>query len=452
MSIIISAPLGAGKTLYCMSEIDKISKKDPYKRIYTNIIGCTYPGVILIQSTLNKPFDWRDLPNGSILIYDEAHEHPAFSKDDLLKTFQIDDSDCIRNIARINTDINLKVKEKEELVRQERKKQEFKLLKAKENILDIGRSLTLHRHFGIEIYFITQKPFKLNEAVKASVVEHLILRRLFKLKMATIYTFAELQEQFGRSTMKNALSWRFWVYPKQLYKFYISAETHDQSKKVPLSLYFWILLPVLILGSAIKDSLNMPFFQPILSFLGISQTKDEKTQHPETANQTAQTNQANTSEKDIDCNDLNNSHIEKCIAYNKEKSDRLNKEIQANSTYYISYNADSPYGTKAEIQYAASAKPVFSGCIKFNGKYQAYTQQGTKLNVSQADCKRLIEDGDRPFNYFANNQNQGMNTQQQYQQQTNPNLVQRIPQPVQMANNQVDSHLEAKVVSGANGS
>jgi hypothetical protein len=51
-----------------------------------------------------------------------------------------------------------------------------------------------------------------------------------------------------------------------------------------------------------------------------------------------------------------------------------------------------------------TAQPVFSGCIKYNGKYYAYTQQGTKLNVSSSDCKRLIDDGDRPFNYFASEQ------------------------------------------------
>jgi hypothetical protein len=39
--------------------------------------------------------------------------------------------------------------------------------------------------------------------------------------------------------------------------------------------------------------------------------------------------------------------------------------------------------------------------MKTGSKYQAYTQQGTKLDVSQADCERLIQDNDRPFNYFA---------------------------------------------------
>ena len=455
MSVIISAPLGAGKTLYCMSEIDSETKKNPHRLIFTNIVGCTYPGVILIQSTANKPFDWRDLPNGSLLFYDEAHEHPAFSKEDLLKTYQIDDSECIKNIAKINTDINLKVKEKEELVRQERKKQEFKLIKAKDDILDIGRSLTLHRHFGIEIYFITQKPFKLNEAVKASVVEHLILRRLFKLKMATIYTFAELQEQFGRSTMKNALSWRFWFYPKQLYKFYVSAETHDHSKKIPLSLIFWLLLPFLIFASAIKDSLNMPFFEPVLSFFGIHNKKEQAKSTSADSAQTASNSTQSTSKDDVDCNDLKNSNIEKCVKYNKEKSDRLNKEIQANSAYNITYDADHPYGTHADIQYTATAKPVFAGCVKFNGKYQAYTQQGTKLNVSQADCKRLIEDGDRPFNYFANQQNQGgfnaqSNNQSNPQNNYQPNPQQPIPQKIEHANNYVEPGLEARTVNGAN--
>lgn len=462
MSIVISAPLGAGKTLYCMSEIDKISKKSPHRLIYTNIVGCTYPGVILIQSTANKPFDWRDLPNGSILIYDEAHEHPAFAKEDLLKTLEIDDSECIKTIATLNIDQTLKVKEREELIRQARKKQEFKLLKAKEDILDIGRSLTLHRHFGIEIYFITQKPYKLNDSVKASVVEHLILRRLFKLKAATIYTFAELQEQFGRSTMKNALSWRFWWYPKQMYKFYVSAETHDHSKKIPISLIFWLILPFLLFASAFKDSLNSPFFQPILSTLGLGSSKpkeDQKQVETQQATNLSPTASTATEKKteDVDCNDLNNSHIDKCIKYNKEKSDRLSREVQANTAYYVNYSPNTPYSTKADIQYTATAKPLFAGCIKFNGKYQGYTQQGTKIDVSQADCKRLIENGDRPFNYFAVQQNQDKT---QNQQQSQIQQVSMTPEQYakyeqylhsqQYQNNSVDPRLQATVTNGAN--
>lgn len=400
MSIVVSAPLGAGKTLYCMSEIDKITKKHPNTMIYTNIIGCTYPGVIMIQSTVHRPFDWRDLPNGSVLIYDEAHEHPAFSKDDLLKTFQIDDSEFIKNIATINARDDLKVKEKEELVRQERKKQEMKLIKAKDDILDIGRSLTMHRHFGIEIYFITQKPFKLNDSVKASVVEHLILRRLFKLKAATIYNFAELQEQFGYSTRKNALSWRFWLYPKQMYKFYISAEEHNQAKKIPLSLIFWLLVPILLIVSAMKNSFDSPLFSGVLEYFGFK-SKTPVAEQVAQNQQSSPTQQTQSNDSSIDCNLTNNLHLERCQRYQKEK----NQELQSNVRQAIGYNPNDPFkDLSASFAYQASTQPVFSGCIKYEGKYYGYTQQGTKLNVSEADCKKLIDNGDRPFNYFATQQ------------------------------------------------
>lgn len=419
MSIIVSGALGAAKTLYCMSEIDRITKQQPNRIIYTNIVGCTYPGVIIIQSTANNPFDWRDLPNGAVLVYDEAHEHPAFSKDDLLKTFEIDDSECIKNIATINARDDLKVKEKEELVRQERKKQDMKLIKAKDDILDIGRSLTLHRHFGIEIYFITQKPFKLNDSVKASVVEHLVIRRLFKLKAATIYTFAELQEQFGFSTRKNALSWRFWLHPKQLYKFYISAEEHDKSKKIPLSLIAWILLPLLIVASALKDSYDSPLFSQFLEKWGLK-SKAEQVQPVEQNNASnAQLPTSTDNSKEyVDCNLYENLHLSICQIEQKLKNEKLQSEVRQ----AIGYNPNDPYrDLSASFNYQASTQPIFSGCIKYNGKYYGYTQQGTKLNIPESDCKKLIENGDRPFNYFASQQGQTERVSTSGQMQSAPN-------------------------------
>lgn len=80
------------------------------------------------------------------------------------------------------------------------------------------------------------------------------------------------------------------------------------------------------------------------------------------------------------------------------------------------------------------AKPVFSGCTKFNGKYYAYTQQGTKLDVDPSVCQRVIDDNDRPFNYFAQQQ-----TSQQVQ------LQQQIQQPVQSQIQQQTSQNEASI-------
>ncbi|MBF6749947.1 zonula occludens toxin, partial [Acinetobacter baumannii] len=73
-----------------------------------------------------------------------------------------------------------------------------------------------------------------------------------------------------------------------------------------------------------------------------------------------------------------------------------------------------PYDIDAsQVSYEITSKPVFSGCMKQNGRYVAYTQQGTILHdVSQSDCRRLLKHaGDRPFNYFAQPRNEPMNTE-----------------------------------------
>ena len=102
--------------------------------------------------------------------------------------------------------------------------------------------------------------------------------------------------------------------------------------------------------------------------------------------------------------------------------------------------------------------------MKKGSKYIAYTQQGTILNeVSQSDCQKLMN-GDRPFNYFAsNNQNTSNNIQQVNQKdaiaQTSP--VDRMSheqnakyeqylQSQQIQNNAVDQRIQAKVTNGAN--
>ena len=76
----------------------------------------------------------------------------------------------------------------------------------------------------------------------------------------------------------------------------------------------------------------------------------------------------------------------------------------------VDYSPSDPF-KPINVHYEVTAKPVFSGCTKFNGKYYAYTQQGTKLDVDASVCQRVIDDGDRPFNYFKTEQQLQVNQQ-----------------------------------------
>lgn len=79
-----------------------------------------------------------------------------------------------------------------------------------------------------------------------------------------------------------------------------------------------------------------------------------------------------------------------------------------NGQMVVAYNPVQPFDDQIQksVSYQVTAKPVFSGCIKKNGRYVGYTQQGTIIDVSQDDCRRLLENNERPFNYFAQDQNQ----------------------------------------------
>ena len=118
----------------------------------------------------------------------------------------------------------------------------------------------------------------------------------------------------------------------------------------------------------------------------------------------------------------------------------------------VSYNPNKPFDTEEiqrQVRYQITSNPVFSGCMKKNGKYTAYTEQGTILHdVSDADCRRLLENGDRPYNYFKEkNQNQ-LVKQNAVLDTNNEN---HAKQTIEYANNIVEPHLQKNLqVNGAN--
>ena len=359
MQTLISAPPRTGKSLYCMSLIDQLSRKHPKRRIYTNIIGINYPGVLTINSTPEKPFDWRDLPDGSIVFFDEAHEHPAFSAQDLLGTARTD-------------------AEK----------------KRKAEILDIGDSLTLHGHFGFDIYLITQNPKLLREQVRAACSVHYVMRRLWGLDVAMIYEFAEVQTYFANATRKQALSVKRFRYPKNLYKYYVSSNVHNIQKRVPLLYMSFFAIPVLILAMGYSKASDTGFF-------GLFEKEQVQQKVPTDLPQAEIATYTPEQQKEIDTKraefmgltydqymDLQNSQVQdaKNLAANQNAIDQIVNTYNANNPFDYSYMQAPP----------VTAYQVFSGCM--NGV--AYDTQGTILHDAPKDlCKRVMK-GDRPFNPY----------------------------------------------------
>ncbi|WP_151838138.1 MULTISPECIES: zonular occludens toxin domain-containing protein [unclassified Acinetobacter] len=405
MSLLISAPIRTGKTLKAMELCYEYLNKG--RQVYTNIIGIKIPGVLSVSSGIGDPFDWRDLPNGSVLIWDEAHEHPAFSEKDLLKNFKIDETRFDEWLEHLNSDPNLSTtKIRENIAKVEKAKKEA-LETRKQQIRDIGEALLMHGHFGVEIIFITQRPAKLNADVLASVTSHFVMRRKFGMDAAIIWEFGEAMTTWSRSTASYALNKTLWRYPKHLYKFYTSSESHQVRKSFPLKYVAIGLIPLLLFYKGFDNARETGFFGLFGKKKEVSQQVQSVQSVPPVQQQTIEQAAVQHDSKDKIICTYQNIHLPECQALQQRAQADLNHQIQG--TYY---NANDPYLTVTPtiVKLDASDFPRLSGCIKYGGHYYGIDQQGNKMpNVKEEACRRWIEESKRPFDYFANGKNSNYN-------------------------------------------
>lgn len=423
MAILITAPVGTGKTLKCMELC--LEYLNEGREVYTNIIGIKITGVRVIESNNLQPFDWRDLPPGSVLIFDEAHEHPAFAERDLLRNFKIEYwENELRRISQL-TDIS---DTKRKSLYSETEKLYSKVIKdEKEKIMEIGLSMSMHRHFNQEIVLVTQNPTKLNKDVLSNVTIHHVMRRKFGMEAATIWTFGEAMTTWGKSVADGALVKKLWRFPKHLYNFYISAEGHNVKKYFPKKYYVIGAIPVLLFATGIMRASDTGFF-------GLFGKKEQQTvsvpSDPDVGYEVIKVTDANKTEDqilaeqiqnfnpDVECRKAVNLELPECVQWFDNLS-KSNASVMPNGNIVqtVSYNPDQPYGFEYVPQVQPKDFPRMSGVMTLSsGRLMAIDQQGNYMpNISQQDCRKWLQ-GYRPFNYFKDNQQQ-MPQQPQYQVQ-----------------------------------
>ena len=392
MAILITAPLGTGKTLKTIELIFEYLNQG--REVYTNIIGLKITGVRNIESTPNDPFDWRDLPPESVLVYDEAHEHPAFSERDLLKNLKNEYyEDRLKAILKMPDLSDTKRKS----LYAEVEKEYSKFIKdRKEQILDIGLTMSMHRHFGQEVVLITQNPTKLNKDTLSNVTIHYVMRRKFGFEAANIWTFGEAMTTWGKSVADSALVKTYWKFPKHLYKFYVSSEKHNVKKYFPKKYFAYACIPLLIFGLGYSKARET-------GFLGLVPKADQIEKVPTDLPQGEIVQLSSTDPTKIALDKKNAellglTYEQYMDLQNPEAQDAKNLAANQNSIDQIvsTYNANNPFDYSYMQAPPVTAHQVFSGCM--NGV--AYDTQGTILHDAPKDlCKRVMK-GDRPFNPY----------------------------------------------------
>ena len=332
------------------------------RQVYSDIDGHAEKTDYIHQA----PSDWRQVPKNSIIFMDEIHERPEYC-----------DSDG----------------------------------KLSQNPMIV--ELTKHGHTNKDIYLMTQDPQRLNKGIRALVQKmYLVKRPIQNPNFATIYEFSRWlrdpwQAAESERSVKYQDSYKFF-YKQKWQDMYTSASAHTSIKFRIQRKFIFAIIAIICLFSLsyflFMKSGGDKLARNAIGGLTGEQVQQEQKQESANATNTAQPTEGLVGDLNQECRKGINVEKPECIEWfnnlskNNNSIDQSGRVAQA-----VSYNPNNPFDTEIQnqITYEVSAKPVFSGCMKTNKGYVAYTQQGTKLNVSAQDCRNLIQNNDRPFNYFA---------------------------------------------------
>lgn len=368
INLVVGQP-GTGKTqflvfkiLELLAENEKlVAEGNQPRQIYADIKGLMIPEVEL------SPDDWRDAPDGSIIIYDEVQYRKAYE----YKGNQYSQDPMIKD-------------------------------------------LTIHRHTNKDLWLITQDSARIEKGIHKLVDKMYYLKRpASKSNYTNVFEFDKWLSNPDAAANRNAKQKKYldfyrFKFSDKYQKLYTSASDHSSIKfRLPRQLYAFGAIILVILSFAALALMNTETFntkrfeEDHQEKYGIKQDQDKDVSVVDSTVKIASEELSNECRKAI------NLDRQECKQWFDELSN-TNASVNETGQVTISYNPNNPFdeNLQKQIVYEVVNKPVFSGCMKYGNDYTAYTQQGTKLKVSKQDCVRLIEENDRPFDYFTEKSNQ----------------------------------------------
>lgn len=305
--------------------------------------------------------------------------------------------------------------------------------------------LEKHRHRGIDIFVVTQHPMFIHTHIRRLLEKHIHMQRVQGMPWSNKREWQQVcsdPENLDNATIKKGCTTTIYRPNKKVFDYYESTVVDTHKFKIPRKL----LTSLAMVGSALAfvSWIGAPVFSKYINTTGDKEVVQKIADNPNPPNPNfSAENQllVNISK----CIDQLNLTEEQCKEmYDPQIMEARHDQLEQTTRNHIDdvvsdYLASDPF-KPINVTYEVTAKPVFSGCTKFKGKYYAYTQQGTKLDVDPSVCQRVIDDGDRPFNYFKTDQQTQVNNQQSQQ----PPQPQQHQQPQQLSSEDLAKFQQAK--------
>jgi hypothetical protein len=214
MITLITAVPGTGKTLFLLPLVEGERQRSKRQVFYSGINQLTLPWVQFGGDGPDpeRPWEtdaseWYKLPKGSIIVIDEAQR-------------------LFRNRS------------------------------AGAHVPEFVAKLETHRHFGFDIYLVTQHANLLDVNVRRLVGRHLHLKRLWRTPFmvlrgqpgrAALHEWSECVSPINKAAIADAQRTEFF-YPREYFKAYKSAYVHTHGRKMPARVVFLWCLPFVLVG------------------------------------------------------------------------------------------------------------------------------------------------------------------------------------------------------------
>ena len=308
INLITGLP-GNGKTLYALSYVKEWAEKDNRPVFYAGIKD------LMLPWTEIDPTKWFECPANSIIVIDECQT--VFRP---------------RSIGKEPPDYVAK--------------------------------LETHRHQGLDIVLITQHPLLADSAIRRLVGKHVHVVRTFGTERATLHEWASVRENCDKPAGRADSIKHQWKYPKEAYSFYKSAEVHTVKRNIPMRVYLFALVPILLLAAVVY----MKYFT-------------DKQVHKDAANS----------------DQLTQGFQPTSIASNQKGKVSYKDAIEDAKQFVFDETPRVQGLPQTAPRYDELTKavevPVPAGCVQSSKGCKCYTQQATSMDVDEKICLDIVKHG-----------------------------------------------------------
>lgn len=225
------------------------------------------------------------------------------------------------------------------------------------------RYFEVRRKLAHDGLLVTQHPNLLDPNVRKLVNRHIHVVRTLGMQRATIYEWTKCKDPDSKNDMKAALT-RKYVYPRDVYKLYKSAEIHTVKPRIPKTVF---LIPLFLILAV------------VLGYMGYmrTQSKAHEMAGQEGASAAGVTNSTPAGKGDSK------------EAYLDPVADA--KKFVFNSTPRVEgFTHTAP---KYDGITAPTSAPMPVACVQSARGCNCYSQQATRMETTPAQCVAIVEHG-----------------------------------------------------------